>query len=461
MPLAPSSIVDPGEVESKAPLKKSTVGWMLVAVLLLAVAGVFLPKLLKGDSTTTAPRKEKPVGVGTTRQIDGEFEDVARRTRQVEGSQAQASQPVASAAAGAASVSGQGPSTTAALPPIPKASTPLASGGSVVPEGAKRAPSPIVMYGRQMESATSPSDARVERDAAARTSNSLKTDFGDSPVTAAAASAGAAGRDVAAQLKALVSATPSGAASASSAEGATTAERIAAAVDAQRKANAPSTDRGADRAWLKEFAEVARPTPLKPYRVTNPFTLLQGKVLPAVLGGDLNTDLPGGVTAYLSEDVYDSLSSQYLLIPKGSVLIGRYSNAIKAGQDRILFAFERIILPNGVSVDLPGFGGQDRGGAAGLEGDVNNHFFQQFGSSFLIAFLADRADRGRTVVVGAGGQQGDAVTSAGRVLSDVSSSILSRSKSIDPTITVRKGTPILVSVAKDIEFTSPYRSNVR
>jgi type IV secretion system protein VirB10 len=445
MPLAQSSIVDPGEVESKAPLKKSTVVWMVAGVMMLAVAGVFLPKFFKSESSQ-AVKKDKPIGVGSTRQIDGEFEDAARRAAREAQQAAQAKQAASAAQAKAMLLPGGPPVHTAASGVNP-----------IVPPDARRDGNSVVMYGKQMDSVSGTGGGTIEMDAAARNSASVKNDFGDSS-TSLVAQAMTDKDSVSNRLKALMP-EPTGQSASAPSPSQSVADRLAAVVEAQRRGEQPSIGRGADRAWLKEFPEAARPTPLKPYTVSNPYTLLQGKVLPAVLGGDLNTDLPSGITAYITENVYDSLSSRYLLIPRGSVLIGRYSNAIKTGQERILFAFERIILPNGVGVDLPGFSGADVGGAAGIAGDVNNHFFQQFGSSFLIAFLADRADKGKTTIGGNG--QGEAISSAGKVLSDVSNSILSRSKSIDPTITVSKGTPILVSVAKDIEFTSPYRSSSR
>ncbi len=449
MPLAQQSIVDPGEVESKAPLKKSTVVWMAAGVLTLAVAGVFLPKFFKPD-VDPAAKPEKPVGVGSTRQIDGEFEDAARRSAretQLAAQQQSQTPPL--------------PGTSRSAPiPVGGAKPPesAASGGKpVVPPDVRRDGNSAVMYGRQMEAAVGAGGGAIEMDAAARNSASVKNDFSDSTGAASAAAQGPAERDT--RLKLLLADAAGAPASApAAAQGA--AERIAAAFESQRRSDQPVTARASDRAWLKEFGEAPRQSPaLKPYAVTNPYTLLQGKVLPAVLGGDLNTDLPGGVTAYVTENVYDSLSSRHLLIPRGAMLVGRYSNAIKTGQERILFAFERIVLPNGVSIDLPGFGGTDAGGAAGVGGDVNNHFFKQFGSSLLIALLADRSDKDKAVV--GGNAQGEAISSAGKVLGDVSSTILSRSKSIDPTITVSKGTPILVSVAKDIEFSSPYRSSFR
>src|SRR5690606_37819353 len=124
----------------------------------------------------------------------------------------------------------------------------------------------------------------------------------------------------------------------------------------------PTTGGSVDRAWLREVgaAPGARTTPpLKPYQVEHRYTLSQGKVIPAVLTRELNSDLPGLVTACTTMPVYDSLTGDHMLIPRGSCLIGQYSSAIATGQERILFAFTRLMLPDGTSVDLPGAPGAD------------------------------------------------------------------------------------------------------
>ncbi|WP_348246333.1 TrbI/VirB10 family protein, partial [Salmonella enterica] len=78
-----------------------------------------------------------------------------------------------------------------------------------------------------------------------------------------------------------------------------------------------------------------------------------------------------------------------LLIPMGSVLVGKYNSDVNVGQSRVMFGFERLILPNGYSFDLPAASGSDLAGASGMTGAVDNHFFKMFGSSLLIALLAD------------------------------------------------------------------------
>lgn len=437
MPLSSESIIDPGEVASRAPLKKSTVAWAVVGVVVLAVAGVFAPRLLTDTEREPAAKREKPVNTGLARQIDGEFEESQRRLRFATPA---ASTPasVAIAHAPAATPLPQG------MPPPPTV--------SVVPPEVRRESNAGVLYGRKAE-AVDGTGAGIEMEAAARNSASVKHDFSEAPPSGASP---AAVDPMLARLRGLV---PDASVPAASAAPAPQADRLAALLEAQqRRPELPVSARAGDRAWLKEWADAPRPAPLRPYVVSHAYTLLQGKVLPAVLGKDLNTDLPGEVTAFTTEDVYDSLTSRHLLVPKGSMLSGKYSNTVRTGQQRVLFAFTRITLPNGASVDLPGFGGADRGGAAGIDGDVNNHFFKQFASSMLVALLAYGVERDRTSpTIVAGSNQGGAASAAGQVLVDVSRSILERNKAIEPTITVAKGTRVLVEVARDIEFAGAYR----
>ncbi len=436
MPLSSASIIDPGEVASRAPLKKTTVAWAVAGVVALAVAGVFAPRLLTDSGREAAPRREKPVNTGLARQIDGEFEESQRRLRL-------ATTP---ASAGVPVTTSHGP----AIAPLPPGAPP-GQAVPVLPPEVRRDSNAAVLYGRRPESLDG-TGAGVEMEAAARNSASVKHDFGDVPPTATTQAAADPMPPRLRNAAAEPSAAPAAAAAPAS-------DRLAALIEAQqRRPELPVSARAADRAWLKEWSDAPRPLPLRPYVVAHPYTLLQGKVLPAVLGRDLNTDLPGEVTAYTTEDVYDSLTSRHLLVPRGSMLSGKYSNALRTGQQRLLFAFTRITLPDGASVDLPGFGGADRGGAAGIEGDVNNHFFRQFASSVLVALLANRVERDRTSPgIVAGNNQGGAVSAAGQVLVDVSRSILERNKAIEPTITVPKGTQLLVEVTRDIEFAGAYR----
>lgn len=179
----------------------------------------------------------------------------------------------------------------------------------------------------------------------------------------------------------------------------------------------------------------------------------QGTIIPAVLVTELNSDLPGQISAMVTMDVYDSVRGDYLMIPKGSRLVGQYNSDLRIGQERAMAAFTRIIRPDGSSMNLGAMPGADGGGQAGLSDQVDSHFWKMFSSSFLIAgisFLAD-ASAPDTVVVNSSTQSPQA--SAGEILKDISRTILERDTSIPPTVIVRKGHRFNVLVNKDITVT--------
>jgi type IV secretion system protein VirB10 len=223
-------------------------------------------------------------------------------------------------------------------------------------------------------------------------------------------------------------------------------------------AKAPTYAQNKSEMWLGQgTGGKQRVQTLYPHAPTGKYVLTQGKTIPAVLLRSLNTDLPCEISARSLVDVYDSLVGNTLLLPAGSEFVGKCSSSVNAGQSRILFAFQRVILPNGKSFLLPNAMGMDKTGASGLEADVNNHFFKMFASSFFVAFLADRAEKNvpqnNSLM---GGSSGGARTAAGEVLVDVSRTILDRNKTIQPTLTVDAGERFNVNVAADMDFLEPY-----
>jgi type IV secretion system protein TrbI len=210
--------------------------------------------------------------------------------------------------------------------------------------------------------------------------------------------------------------------------------------------------------WVKEYAQDVSKNKRQVLHWDEPvpgLVLRKGKIIPAVTERQINSDLPGTITARVRENVYDA--SGNLLVPMGAALVGKYDAQIKVGQERVLIAFEDLILPNGVSFRLPAATGSDLSGAAGVTGDVDNHFFKMFGTSLLIAVLADGTKQPASVsAIG-----GSAITSAGQVLADTSRTILDRNRNISPTISVAQGTRINVEVVADMQFPSAYYPDKR
>ncbi len=189
--------------------------------------------------------------------------------------------------------------------------------------------------------------------------------------------------------------------------------------------------------------------PLSPYEVK------AGTIIPAALVTGLNSDLPGDVIAKVTENVYDSVSGRYLLIPQGATLMGIYDSFVAFGQERALVAWQRIIMPNGKSIQIPRMPATDQAGAAGLEDGVDYHLSRVavgLGISTVISFLGnlsrDRGDGERTIIT----DVGDTVTQES---ARVGSRVADRFLNIQPTITIRQGWPVRVLINRDLVL-SPY-----
>ncbi|TCK33445.1 type IV secretion system protein VirB10 [Paraburkholderia sp. BL8N3] len=172
----------------------------------------------------------------------------------------------------------------------------------------------------------------------------------------------------------------------------------------------------------------------------------------------LNSDRPGTASLMVEKDVYDSVRGDCLMIPKGSFITAPYSSDIQPGQESILVAGTELRLPNGKHVPLFGAQGADGDGSAGLSGDVNNHFFKIFGTSFLVAILLRKYDNGDSTSTTTGPLGVTQVSSTGgQVAAQTAQSVLERYKNIPPTITSDPGQRrFMLKVNRDITL-EPYR----
>ena len=184
----------------------------------------------------------------------------------------------------------------------------------------------------------------------------------------------------------------------------------------------------------------------------SPYILQAGAVIPAALITGIRSDLPGQITAQVTQHVYDSPTGALLLIPQGSRLIGEYDAGVTFGQRRVLLVWNRLILPNGRSIVLERQRGADVSGYAGLEDGVDYHWWDLMkaaGLSTLLAVGAELAtsDEDRLVRAIRDGAQ-DTVNQAGQ-------QIVQRQLQVAPTLTIRPGFPVRVIVARDLVL-EPY-----
>lgn len=192
-------------------------------------------------------------------------------------------------------------------------------------------------------------------------------------------------------------------------------------------------------------------------------TLYEGTLIRTVLTRALNSDLPGSITAKVSTDLYDSVTQNILLVPRGSEVICNYDANLLVGQEVILAACTRLRLPNGRSFSLNGTPAGSESGSTGLPADINNHFLKMFGSALVVgavSYLMPSNDRNITISTGSNGSRDSGGTIFGTALQQVVQSTIARNVQIPPTGTVDIGTPFTLTLTKDVEM-EPYLPSQR
>lgn len=187
----------------------------------------------------------------------------------------------------------------------------------------------------------------------------------------------------------------------------------------------------------------------------SPYQLMAGALIPASLITGINSDLPGTVIAQVTQNVFDTVRGEHLLVPQGSRLIGRYQSEVSFGQDRALIIWDRIIFPDGASI-LISEPGSDASGYAGLKDRTDNHWNRVFAAAGLATLLGIGAELGP-------GEDSDIERAIRRGTTDTVSQAgqraVSRSLNIQPSITVRPGWPVNVLVTRDLVL-RPYQETV-
>ena len=207
-------------------------------------------------------------------------------------------------------------------------------------------------------------------------------------------------------------------------------------------------------AFLNAAADRRTVTPDRVTPPASPFVLQAGAVISAALITGIRSDLPGQITAQVTENIYDSPTGSILLVPQGTRLIGQYDNSVQFGQRRVLLVWNRLIMPNGRSIVLERQPGADTQGYAGLEDGVDQHWWDLAKAAALSTLLGVGAelatdDNDRLIRAIRDGAQ-DTVNHAGQ-------QIVQRQLQVAPTLTIRPGFPVRVIVTRDLVL-EPYRS---
>lgn len=185
------------------------------------------------------------------------------------------------------------------------------------------------------------------------------------------------------------------------------------------------------------------------------YEIKAGGIIPGVMLTGINSDLPGTMTANVREDIYDTVTGRILLIPKGTRVIGKYSSSISFGQSRVLVVWQRLIFPNGKSINLENFEGADMSGYSGLVGTVDNHTLKLFQGVILSSILGAAAgiidDNGNNN----NSWRNNAGRGAGEEIVTIGEAIASRFLAVQPTIKIAPGSRFNIMVNSDLVL-EPY-----
>ncbi len=185
----------------------------------------------------------------------------------------------------------------------------------------------------------------------------------------------------------------------------------------------------------------------------SPNSLLAGSVIAASLTTGLNSDLPGMVTAQVTQNVFDTVTGNILLVPQGARLIGKYDSVVAFGQRRALVIWQRLILPDGSAVRLDNMPATDAGGYAGLSDKVDFHTWTLLKGVAIATLLGV----GSEVTISGENDLVQAIRQSTQTnTARAGDQITQRNLDIQPTITIRPGAPVRVMVTRDL-ILAPWR----
>ncbi|WP_230975836.1 TrbI/VirB10 family protein [Acetobacter garciniae] len=212
---------------------------------------------------------------------------------------------------------------------------------------------------------------------------------------------------------------------------------------------APATDaQSGNRAFLAGQPDRMTVSPDRVMPPASPYVLQAGTVIAGALNTKISSDLPGQITGHVTQNVYDSPTGRYLLIPQGSTLFGAYNSGISFGQQRTQIIWTRLIFPDGESLVLEKLPGGDAIGQSGLSDEVNNHWGQLFKAALVTTLLSVGSEAGTSwnennlmQAIRSGASNG---------FSMVGNRLIERSLNVQPTLTDRPGLPFTLILNRDL-----------
>ena len=177
------------------------------------------------------------------------------------------------------------------------------------------------------------------------------------------------------------------------------------------------------------------------------FLITAGSFIPCVLQSAMDSSQPGYVSCIVPRNVYSD-NGRVVLMEKGTKIVGEYQGGLDRGQYRLFVLWTRAVTPRGIAIDVAS-PATDALGRGGMEGRVNNFFWQRFGTALLFSLVEDAATVGAEAV-------GNSASNTTRVPSDAASTILQQNGQIKPVLRKNQGEDVGITVAQDFDFSTVY-----
>jgi type IV secretion system protein VirB10 len=185
----------------------------------------------------------------------------------------------------------------------------------------------------------------------------------------------------------------------------------------------------------------ARPLPDRNFLIT------AGSFIPCVLQSAMDSSQPGYVSCIVPRNIYSD-NGRVVLMEKGTKIVGEYQGGLNRGQYRLFVLWTRAVTPRGIAIDV-GSPATDALGRGGVDGRVDNFFWQRFGTALLFSLVEDAATVGSEAI-------GNSASNTTRVPSDAASTILQQNSQIKPVLRKNQGEDVGITVAQDFDFSTVY-----
>jgi type IV secretion system protein VirB10 len=182
------------------------------------------------------------------------------------------------------------------------------------------------------------------------------------------------------------------------------------------------------------------------------FLITAGSFIPCVLQSAMDSSQPGYVSCIVPRNIYSD-NGRVVLMEKGTKIVGEYQGGLNRGQYRLFVLWTRAVTPRGIAIDV-GSPATDELGRSGVDGRVDNFFWQRFGTALLFSLVEDAATVGSEAV-------GNGASNTTRVPSDAASTILQQNGQIRPVLRKNQGENVGITVAQDFDFSAVYGLSLR